>query len=597
MNKPKLRPFFMCLLVQFAFSPAISAQEGRTLGTSPSSDARALDEMRRELRAQREEIERLRATLAAQMRLIEELRARVEARSATTTPSSAVADPVEPAVERTGARGLATGANGSIRPVSAERSAAGEQGAPVRQDVEARLARVEAESKRTGEVVRRQLGSISFSGDLRLRYESFYGQVNAQPSLVIPGTVGNELSARHRLRVRARLALRGTIGRDLAWGLRFATGSYADAISSNQTLTDFFNRKPFALDQAFVAWTPKRFAGLKLQGGKFEAPWLRTEMTFDDDLQFEGFSQSYTKSFETGTVRELAAVAWQLPFLERNATLVVDQNGKLNPEESRRAGRDLALFGAQARARLAFGERVRLTLAAANLYFAGTQFITPAQFFGNGVQLPVAVKIPATATTPAQTVAAQVVIPRELLVAGNGNLGLSTATNNAVNRDGRLASGFNLVDLIGKLELTHSRRLPVTLIFNSVVNTRTRPVTVAGPDGRPLVLPNDEGAGYWAELQVGKTRERGDVLFGYTLMRIEKDAVLTPFNFSDIERQSDVRAHRFVFGYAADSRVVISLTGIITQRMNGLLGVFGNTPPGSLQRATTRLQLDTIFRF
>lgn len=265
MNKPKLRPFFMCLLVQFAFSQAITAQEGRTFGTSTPSDVRALDEMRRELRAQREEIERLRATLAAQMRLIEELRARVEARSAAT-PNDAVADSVELAAERTDARGLATGSNGSIRPVSAERSAAGEQGAPVRQDVEARLARVEAESKRTGEVVRRQLGSISFSGDLRLRYEGVYGQVNAQPSLVIPGTVGNELSARHRLRVRARLALRGTIGRDLAWGLRFATGSYADAISSNQTLTDFFNRKPFALDQAFVAWTPKRFAGLKLQG-------------------------------------------------------------------------------------------------------------------------------------------------------------------------------------------------------------------------------------------------------------------------------------------------------------------------------------------
>lgn len=597
MNKPKLRPFFVYLLVQLAFSSIAVAQERLTPDAAASSDARALDEMRRELRAQRAEIERLRAALAAQMRLIEEMRARIEAQAVANGSRDSVG--LAAANGRSSTTDSKESPRGAIQPASVEPrdSTTSAQAAPVGQGVEARLTRVEAESKRTAETVRRQLGSISFSGDLRLRYEGFYGQLNAQPSLAIPGTVGNDLSSRHRLRVRARLAMRGTVGRDLAWGLRLATGSYADAISSNQTLTDFFNRKPFALDQAFVAWTPKRLAGLKLQGGKFEAPWLRTEMTFDEDLQFEGFSQSYTKSFETGTVRELAAVAWQFPFLERNATLVVDQNGRLNLEESRRAGRDLALFGAQARARLAFGERTRLTLAVAEIYFSGTQFITPAQFFGNGVQLPVTVKIPATATTPAQTVTAQVVIPRDLLVAGNGNLGLSSATNNAINRDGRLASGFNLIDFIGKLELTHNRRFPVTLIFNSVVNTRTRPVTIAEPNGNPLVLPNDEGAGYWAELQVGKTRERGDMLFGYTLMRIEKDAVLTPFNFSDIERQSDVRAHRFVFSYAADARVVINVTGIVTQRMHGLLGVFGNTPPGSLNHPTARLQIDTILRF
>jgi hypothetical protein len=32
--------------------------------------------------------------------------------------------------------------------------------------------------------------------------------------------------------------------------------------------------------------------------------------------------------------------------------------------------------------------------------------------------------------------------------------------------------------------------------------------------------------------------------FGYTFMRIEKDAVLTPFNFSDVTQQSDMRGHR-----------------------------------------------------
>jgi hypothetical protein len=73
--------------------------------------------------------------------------------------------------------------------------------------------------------------------------------------------------------------------------------------------------------------------------------------------------------------------------------------------------------------------------------------------------------------------------------------------------------------------------------------------------------------------------------------------VLTPFNFSDILQPSDVRAHRMIFTYTADPRVTLSLTGLVSQRPHGLAGVFGTTPAGSLNRPTTRLQLDTVFRF
>lgn len=86
-------------------------------------------------------------------------------------------------------------------------------------------------------------------------------------------------------------------------------------------------------------------------------------------------------------------------------------------------------------------------------------------------------------------------------------------------------------------------------------------------------------------------------MFGYTFMRIEKDAVLTPFNMSDITQQSDMRGHRLQFSYAADPRVTFTVTGIVTERPTGLLGAFATTPPGSSNRATTRLQFDTTFKF
>lgn len=75
------------------------------------------------------------------------------------------------------------------------------------------------------------------------------------------------------------------------------------------------------------------------------------------------------------------------------------------------------------------------------------------------------------------------------------------------------------------------------------------------------------------------------------------DAVLTPFNMSDITHQSDMRGHKFAFGYTVDPRMLFVVTGILTQRAHGLLGPFLPTSLGSTNRATTRLQLDTVLRF
>ena len=442
-----------------------------------------------------------------------------------------------------------------------------------------------------------ELGSIKFSGDIRLRSESFFGQSNSLANGDNPAVLGNDLSPRHRMRLRARLQMRGSIGQEFDWGLRFASGSFADSISTNQTMTDFFNRKPFALDQAFITYKPHRVPGLKLQGGKFEPPWTFTEMTIDNDLMVEGFNQSYSRGFKKSKLKDVTFVAWELPFLERNSAFVRNSNGTVNIDQSRRGGRDLALFGAQARARFEPNAKLALNLSVADLFYSGTQFITPVQVFGSQLQLPITITIPANGATPAQTLTTQVSIPRELLVAGNGNLGITNASNNATNRDGHLASGFNLVDMLARLELKHSKRFPVAIVLDFVTNTQTHAVVMAGPGGADLLLPNHENHGFWGEVQVGKTKDRGDIQFGYTFLRIEKDAVLTPFNFSDITQQSDMRGHRLQFSYAADPRVTFTVTGIVTERPNGLLGPFAATPPGSLNRATTRLQFDTVLKF
>lgn len=554
----------------------------------------ALEQM---LLEQGQRLNQLQQTIAEQQETIKLLASRVggSERAATTAGlSSPTTSTGDVAAVSTSATATTAGSPGS-------------QPAPAKPTVEDRLKKLEA---------------IKIEGDFRVRSESFFGLTNNLPSAANPAVLGNELTVRNRMRLRARLKMSGSFGnesdwckefkcKEFEWGLRLATGSFADNISTNQTLTDFFNRKPFALDQAFISWRPKQLGGhLQIQGGKFESPWLikydqpwsNPELMIDNDLMVDGFAESYTHTSKTSVLRELKFVAWQLPMLERNSAFVRNANGTVNLDQSRRDGRDLALYGGQVRTRFEPSPKVALHLSASDLYFSGTQFISPVQVFGSQLLLPVVVTIPASGGNPPQVITTQVAIPRDLLVAGNGNLGLTTASNNAINRDGRLSSGYNLVNLLARLDLKYSERWPVSLVFNFVTNTQAHGVVTAGPGGTDLILPNDENHGYWAEVQVGKAKQRGDLAFAYTFMQIEKDAVLTPFNFSDITQQSDIRAHRFQFGYTAfavdkDPRVLFAVTAIITERLNGLFGPFVATPPGSLNRATTRLQFDTVLKF
>ena len=549
-----------------------SIEPGRSEKT-PLSDSERITALEEALRQQHAQLDEMRKLLTGQQETIKLLAGKLTG----TVP------PLGPVDLTSGKEGLEAGA-----------TAIGADGTTISADpqtspVEDRLKRLEASVA--------AIGPVRFSGDIRLRAESFFGLTNILASGSTPGALGNNLSTRHRMRLRARLSMRGSIGEEFDWGLRFASGSFADNISTNQTLTDFFNRKPFGIDQAFITYKPRRVPGLRLQGGRFEPPWTFTEMTIDNDVQVDGFNESYSRAFKKSAVKDLTFVAWQLPMLERNSAFVRNLDGTINIEQSRRDGRDLALFGGQLRTRIEPSKKVALTLGIADLYFAGTQFISPIQVFGPQLFLPLTFTIPASGTTPAQTITTQVAVARDLLVAGHANLGLTTLSNNALNRDGRLASGFNLVDIISRLEFKHSERFPVTIILNLVTNTQTHDVVRAGPSGADLILPNHENQGFWGEVQVGSTKARGDMLFGYTFFRVEKDAVLTPFNFSDVTQQSDMRAHRLAFSYAVDPRVTFSITGIVTQRANGLLGPFLPTPPGSLNRATTRLQFDTIIRF
>lgn len=592
------RLFLFGLLITFS-SLAAAAQSfvadrsvsPPSASSTPADPAAEIEEVKRRLAEQGEEIKQLREMVLQQARLIDTLQQTGGRAETAQSPAPAAAPP----------------------PPAAQTAA-----------VEDRLTKVEEQAKRTQTAIEKnQLGTLGFSGDLRMQYDSLYGLLNTAPNVTDPAVLGNELSSRQRVRFRLRFAVTGKLGRDVftgayaggekrldkefEWGFRLSSGSLPNPVSPNPVLTDFFSRKPIALDRAYVAWRPRPLPGLRVIAGKFEPNWTRTEMTIDNDLQVEGVGQTFSRDIKNSFLTNLTLSAWQLPLLERGTNFIKNADGTVNIAESRRSGRDLALFGAQLQTSFRLSPLTDLTVSAANLHFANTASINAVQVFGNNLQLPVTVTIPATATAPSQTVTGVATIARELLVSGNANLGLASATNAAVNRDGRLASGFNLVDLIARLDFKQFRHAPVTIIFDYVRNTQTRDVIVAGPAGENVFLPNEENAGVWAEFRVQNLRRTrkadfgqpvsGDMLFSYTFLQIEKDAVLTPFNWDDLVQPSDIRAHRLFFSYTVDPRVTLNITGLFNRRLNGLLGPFRTTPPGSLDRDTVRLQFDTVFRF
>lgn len=114
---------------------------------------------------------------------------------------------------------------------------------------------------------------IRFGGDFRARYEGFYRK---------------DADTRNRERLRLRLRVDADINDDVRFQFQVASGDAGTPVSTNQTFTSFFQPKPFNLDRAYIAYNTAAAPALTLGIGKFNAPHTITQLTFDDDLNFEG---------------------------------------------------------------------------------------------------------------------------------------------------------------------------------------------------------------------------------------------------------------------------------------------------------------------
>lgn len=212
---------------------------------------------------------------------------------------------------------------------------------------------------------------VRFYGDVRARAEAalyaddnvsnFYLDFDAINRAGGVGLAGidallNATEDRERTVGRARFGLTAAVGNWVELDFRLATGNASAIASTNQTMGQYGSRWEVNVDRAAVIWHPvntMRDREADIRFGRFGNPFVTTsELVWDGDLGFEGFSASYAMEFFD---RDPAR-------LERNLFLTV---GAFPLQEVELSGDDKWLFGGQLGFRIPFGSQSSLQLAGA----------------------------------------------------------------------------------------------------------------------------------------------------------------------------------------------------------------------------------------
>ncbi len=173
---------------------------------------------------------------------------------------------------------------------------------------------------------------------------------------------------RTRSRLRARLGFDADVFDGLVAAVRVATGDSASPVSTNQTLGGSggnFSKYQLLLDRAALRFDRSRSdgRGVVAQIGRFENPFVSTELVWDEDVSFDGLAVKGTAVVGKGRI-----------FLTAGAFPLFATPLDLSPQNQQKfRSRDRWLYAAQAGIDWRPVERVSLKLAAAFNDFDGVQ--------------------------------------------------------------------------------------------------------------------------------------------------------------------------------------------------------------------------------
>ena len=377
------------------------------------------------------------------------------------------------------------------------------------------------------EAFQNALGRFRVTGDVRIRGEN-YTQAGTQD--------------RNRARVRVRLGLDGKLNEDFVGSIALATGSQGDPTTTNETLTNAFDRKTIALDRGYIAYNPVAHSWLSLTAGKFPYLWQRTSVTGDPDLNPEGFDQKVSFN-HNGFLQNFTVQALELLYNESST------------------GQDSYVLGGQAQAKLKAGPWTT-TASVLNQHWNRPDALLQATAFE------------VAANTTGSSTAGSFPVPGEGPgCSTNGNLpkfapcafapnGMTNATFIDALGKPHFYSGFDLLDVILNNQIaTGASKFPINLVaeYEQNLDASTHPLSAA-KNNPVLTNLGSQNKAYSGDFSVGRTVNKNDLLFGYAWLRQEQDAVLASIAESDQRAPTNILQNRTYASWKVRSNTLASFT-------------------------------------
>lgn len=538
-----------------------------------------------------EDVQALKDALAAQQQQIQQLQQQLQARDAAVQQSQQQAQ--QAAQQAQAAATEAQSRVAAIENVTTQEKTSVDKLSSDLADVKTSLtntAVTSQEDQKRVSALEGLVGRFRLVGDVRIRGENFFQTYTGCTACF----------DRNRARVRVRFGFEGKLNEDFIAGVSIATGSLGDPTTTNETFTNFFDRKTIGLDRGYITYNPVAHKWLSLTAGKFAYPWQRTGLTTDVDINPEGFDEKLSFDLNKAALKNVTLQAMQLLLNE-------------NTSGSLLTAHDAFAVGGQVLGKLDFGFFTS-TPSAMVLAFHNTDELLNASAFA--VQ---ATTTGASGTTPVPSIP----VPGEgpgCQAPKNGVTLSSFApcafspnglTNSVfIGPDGKphYASEFTYGDLILNNQFkTGLARFPFNLLLEAEQNLSAAghplsPPTSKAPNG---VLRKDLGRqshGYLIDASLGQLKNRNDIQVGYAWQRLEQDAILSSFAESDQRAPTNILQHRVYSLWKLRQNVTAGYTIWIGRTLNpnlenAALAPGWSTKLGRNEPWLKRMQFDLIYTF
>jgi len=566
-------------LVSAQTAPAATPPKKRAPAKPAPVTAREVQELKDAVSAQQQQIQQ-------QNQLVDQLRSQLQQLLDATQQANAAAQKAATGVDQ--AQSAAAQAQQSA---TQAQSLATQASTNVAQ-VQSALAVVDTKAQDTGRqlsALEALVGRFRLSGDVRIRGESYFQS----------GIPDDNLA-----RIRVRFGVDGQLNEDFVAGFAIATGAIGNPTSTNETLTNVFDRKTIALDRGFITYNPVAHHWLSLTGGKFAYPWQRTSATFDPDINPEGFDEKASFNF-SGPLQNINIQGIELLYGQANGKLGIPSQ-------------DSYTLGVQIAGRLVFGpwtvspSFLSLKWNRPDAILQESAFATGATT--TGFQPPT----PTGGTAPAPITGIPVPGEGQGCAKGTGlpayppcvfaPNGMTNATYVDAKGVPHFYSGYNYADFILPNQIqTGLARLPINVLLEFLDNldAEDHPLNTKGAVIKTLGSQNKE---YGFDASVGQVKNKNDIQIGYAWLREEQDAAIASFVESDQRAPTNILQNRFYALWKLRSNTLASFTWwrgrVLNTYLENNAALFNNynslatiSKAGEQEPYLNRLQFDLIYTF